>query len=104
SGSYTAAPSSGPYTINGGTIAATNDTYGVVSVGAPGAERQIQNIAAGTLSATSTDAVNGSQLYAVGEQVNTNATDIVALQAGETHYYDVNDGGTHGGNYDNDGA
>ncbi|WP_411350686.1 YadA-like family protein [Moraxella lincolnii] len=36
---------------------------GAVSVGASGAERRIQNVAAGEVSATSTDAVNGSQLY-----------------------------------------
>ena len=38
---------------------------GAVSVGKEGFERQIQNVAAGRLSATSTDAVNGSQLYTV---------------------------------------
>ena len=38
---------------------------GAVSVGNTGFERQIQNVAAGRLSNTSTDAVNGSQLYAV---------------------------------------
>ncbi|MDU4782433.1 MAG: YadA-like family protein [Haemophilus parainfluenzae] len=38
---------------------------GAVSVGKTGFERQIQNVAAGRLSNTSTDAVNGSQLYAV---------------------------------------
>ncbi|MCI7717452.1 MAG: YadA-like family protein, partial [[Pasteurella] aerogenes] len=38
---------------------------GVVSVGAAGAERRIQNVAAGEISSTSTDAINGSQLYAV---------------------------------------
>jgi autotransporter adhesin len=37
---------------------------GVVSVGSAGAERQITNVAAGQVSATSTDAVNGSQLHA----------------------------------------
>ena len=36
---------------------------GVVSVGAVGKERRIQNVAAGLISATSTDAINGSQLY-----------------------------------------
>ncbi|MDD7569422.1 MAG: ESPR-type extended signal peptide-containing protein, partial [[Actinobacillus] rossii] len=37
---------------------------GIVSVGATGAERQIINVAPGNISATSTDAINGSQLYA----------------------------------------
>src|SRR6185503_11986182 len=36
-----------------------------VSVGAAGAERKIVNVAPGEVSATSTDAVNGGQLYAV---------------------------------------
>ena len=36
---------------------------GVVTVGAPGAERRIQNVGAGLINATSTDAINGSQLY-----------------------------------------
>ena len=35
----------------------------VVSVGTAGSERQIQNVAAGQITKTSTDAVNGSQLY-----------------------------------------
>ncbi|MDU4396348.1 MAG: hypothetical protein E7I61_03925, partial [Haemophilus parainfluenzae] len=38
---------------------------GAVSVGKEGFERQIQNVAAGRLLSNSTDAVNGSQLYAV---------------------------------------
>ncbi|MDK7282018.1 hypothetical protein QP477_11450, partial [Haemophilus seminalis] len=43
---------------------------GVVSVGAPGKERQITNVAAGRISSTSTDAINGSQLYAVADAVS----------------------------------
>lgn len=42
---------------------------GVVTVGSVGAERRIQNVAAGLVSATSTDAVNGSQLYALTRQI-----------------------------------
>ena len=38
---------------------------GAVSVGKAGNERQIHNVAAGRISATSTDAINGSQLHAV---------------------------------------
>ncbi|MDY3331277.1 MAG: hypothetical protein SOX43_04885, partial [Pelistega sp.] len=45
---------------------ATSD--GAVSVGSSGAERRIQNVAAGEISKTSTDAINGSQLYAVAHQ------------------------------------
>ncbi|WP_178160929.1 YadA-like family protein [uncultured Haemophilus sp.] len=42
-----------------------NNSLGAVSVGKEGFERQIQNVAAGRLLSNSTDAVNGSQLYAV---------------------------------------
>ncbi|MDO4442153.1 MAG: ESPR-type extended signal peptide-containing protein, partial [Moraxella sp.] len=38
---------------------------GIVTIGASGAERRIQNLAAGEISSTSTDAINGSQLYSV---------------------------------------
>lgn len=40
-------------------------TSGIVSVGSPDATRRIQNVAPGLLTSASTDAVNGSQLYAV---------------------------------------
>ena len=41
-----------------------------VSVGKAGSERTITNVAAGRISATSTDAINGSQLYAVTSEVD----------------------------------
>ena len=41
----------------------------VVSVGSKDNERQITNVAAGRISDTSTDAINGSQLYAVAEKL-----------------------------------
>ena len=47
---------------------------GVVSVGSKDAERQITNVAAGEISATSTDAVNGSQLYATNQAINNMTT------------------------------
>ena len=47
----------GTYNYAGGTPA------GVVTVGSVGKERRIQNVAAGLVSNTSTDAINGSQLY-----------------------------------------
>ncbi|HID4712947.1 TPA: YadA-like family protein, partial [Escherichia coli] len=40
---------------------------GVVSVGNAGKERQIVNVGAGAISDTSTDAINGSQLYAIAK-------------------------------------
>ena len=44
---------------------------GSVSVGKAGEERQLHNVAAGEISTTSTDAVNGSQLYSVANDLQT---------------------------------
>jgi autotransporter adhesin len=68
----------------GDTIGGTPYTYvgttpvGTVSVGSAGSERTITNVAAGRIHADSTDAVNGSQLYATNQQVDTNTGDITA--------------------------
>ena len=58
-------------TINGvaHNFAGVNPTS-TVSVGKAGSERTITNVAAGRISATSTDAINGSQLYAVTSEVD----------------------------------
>ena len=55
---------------------------GVVSVGAEGKERQIINVAAGKISSDSTDAVNGSQLYAVSDTVGNVAKSVVSVLGG----------------------
>lgn len=47
-----------------------------VSVGKKGSERTITNVAAGRVTAESTDAINGSQLYAVGTKVTANTQAI----------------------------
>ena len=60
--------------VYGGFEGATAD--GVVSVGAAGNERRIQNVAAGEISATSTDAINGSQLYSVAQGVGNRLGDL----------------------------
>ena len=62
-------------TIQGTTyrFAGTNPTS-TVSVGAEGKERQITHVAAGRITSTSTDAVNGSQLYSVVEAINQKVT------------------------------
>ncbi len=74
SGSTTTGGATG--TVNSATVSGV--TYGgfagatangVVSVGASGSERRIQNVAAGEISATSTDAINGSQLYQTTSKV-----------------------------------
>lgn len=70
-----------------GVVSSTIDgvTYGnyaghrptsVVSIGSKGFERQLQNVAAGNVSKTSTDAVNGSQLHAVATQVSANTAKL----------------------------
>lgn len=46
------------------------NAYRTVSFGKSGYERQLKNVAAGVISSTSTDGVNGSQLHAVIEAVN----------------------------------
>lgn len=53
-----------------------------VSVGSKGGERTVTNVAAGRVTANSTDVVNGSQLYAVADKVAQNAKDIVSLNGG----------------------
>ena len=87
-------------TINGityGNFAAAN-VNATVSVGSAGNERAITNVGAGRINANSTDAINGSQLYAIGNGLQNQIT------ANKTHYYSVNDGDTRGSNYNNDGA
>lgn len=54
--------------ITYGTFAGAK-SVGAVSVGASGNERRIVNMAAGEISGTSTDAINGSQLYAVAAEL-----------------------------------
>ena len=53
--------------MNDAGVSGVSDVVGIVSVGKEGETRQIQNVAAGVVSATSTDAINGSQLYATAE-------------------------------------
>ena len=98
SGSTTAtgATNQGSTTINGITYnfaGATGNPNMQVSVGSTGATRQIKNVAAGEVSATSTDAINGSQLYAVASAVKP------------LKYVSINSTATGAGsNVDNDGA
>ncbi|WP_080409153.1 YadA family autotransporter adhesin [Burkholderia ubonensis] len=51
----------------------------VVSLGTIGAERQLTNVAAGTISASSTDAVNGSELYAAYQAIDATSTYATSL-------------------------
>ena len=62
-----AAVASNEATVNGVYYSgfAAKNAASVVSLGDAGKERQLVNVAAGQISATSTDAINGSQLYLV---------------------------------------
>ena len=86
----TNATSQGSVVIGGKTItwngAPTVSGTGMqVSVGSAGAERQIKNVAAGEVSANSTDAINGSQLYAVADVLNkANADQSIKYKANGT--------------------
>ena len=75
----------GAYTLNNSYTAAglPNAANGTVSVGAAGKERQIQNVAAGVISATSTDAINGSQLYATNNYMSNFATGVKNVLGGD---------------------
>ena len=62
---------------------ATADKQGrFVSIGSANNERQLKFVAAGEISATSTDAINGSQLYAFSDVVNNLATSTSTIIGG----------------------
>ena len=90
-GSETAAAVATPSaTINGVThnFAGTNPAS-TVSVGKAGMERTVTNVAAGRISATSTDAINGSQLFAVKTEVEKGvsyAGDVKAAAATDNKF------------------
>ncbi|MGX3067456.1 ESPR-type extended signal peptide-containing protein [Ursidibacter arcticus] len=62
-------------------VAGMTGVTGTVSVGKSGALRQIQNVAAGRVTSNSTDAVNGSQLYTVMENVGFNIYENTAAKS-----------------------
>ena len=66
--SYTL-PTGATATWSGGESTLEGD---VVSFGSAGFERQLKNVAPGEVSATSTDAINGSQLAAIADQIAYN--------------------------------
>jgi autotransporter adhesin len=83
SGSQTAAAvGTESTTIRGETyqFAGTNPTS-TMSVGSAGAERTITNVAAGRISATSTDAINGSQLYATNQAIENLEIGVAAANS-----------------------
>ena len=64
---------------------AGNNPQAVVSVGTEGTERQIVNVAAGQINATSTDAINGSQLYSVQDNLNNLGTSVTTVLGGDAN-------------------
>ena len=90
-GSETAAAAATPSaTINGVThnFAGTNPAS-TVSAGKAGMERTVTNVAAGRISSTSTDAINGSQLFAVKTEVEKGvfyAGDVKAAAAADNKF------------------
>ena len=74
-------------TINGTTHTfAGSAPLGTVSIGDIGKERTVTNVAAGRISDTSTDAVNGSQLHAIIEETDKIGTKV---NSHETHINDI---------------
>ena len=61
------------YTLN---FAGGNTVTGVISVGKSDQTRRIQHVAPGLISSTSTDAINGSQLYSVANEINNKLANI----------------------------
>ena len=91
SGSVTEAHHNGDYTLNSNYTAAGISSQGTVSVGKVDAAtptnsftRQIQNVSAGVISATSTDAINGSQLYATNSYLLNLGKNVKNALGGET--------------------
>ncbi|WP_285169646.1 YadA-like family protein, partial [Klebsiella oxytoca] len=78
-----------------------------VSIGSEGAERTLTNVAAGRLSETSTDAINGSQLHATNTALNTlgdRAVQYDLHEDGSVNYGDITLGGDTYNQYTNEGG
>lgn len=90
-----------PTDVSSITIPNLNRTYnnvsgnwpvGIVSVGTPTAQRTITNVAAGRVTSDSTDAVNGSELFAVATEAARHATVKAAANGHITVKEGVNQG------------
>ena len=97
-----AAVASNEATVNGVYYSgfAANNAASVVSLGDAGKERQLVNVAAGQISATSTDAINGSQLYLVASGlrdqmpvVYTTVNGKKAVKKPDGKFYELDDAG-----------
>ncbi|WP_249961558.1 YadA-like family protein [Histophilus somni] len=63
-----------------GVSSSDRDKKSVLSIGKTGKERQIKHVAAGAVTATSTDAINGSQLYAVADEFSKLAVNVLGAE------------------------
>ena len=97
-----AAVASNEATVNGVYYSgfAANNSASVVSLGDAKKERQLVNVAAGQISATSTDAINGSQLYLVASGlrdqmpvVYTTVNGKKAVKKPDGNFYELDDAG-----------
>ena len=97
-----AAVASNEATVNGVYYSgfAAKNAASVVSLGNEGKERQLVNVAAGQISATSTDAINGSQLYLVASGlrdqmpvVYTTVNGKKAVKKPDGKFYELDDAG-----------
>ncbi|WP_025247369.1 YadA-like family protein [Mannheimia varigena] len=80
-------------TLNGNTYTfAGNTPSSTVSIGSVGNERTLTNVAAGRISDSSTDAINGSQLYAAYTEIDNLSTEVTDLKNGGLSFAD--DAGT----------
>ncbi len=73
-------------TVNGVSYAVAGTARATVSIGDIGQERTLTNLAAGRVSASSTDAVNGSQLYATNQQVAGLGSSLAAVSSTAVRY------------------
>lgn len=94
-GSNTSATGKNSVALGAGSVADQDNT---VSVGSVGNERKITNVADGEISPTSTDAVNGSQIYGlasqvanIGNRINKSGANAAALAALHPMDADPND-------------
>ncbi|MDO4922266.1 MAG: ESPR-type extended signal peptide-containing protein [Phascolarctobacterium sp.] len=72
-----------------GTFAGNSPT-GTVSIGSDSIKRTLTNLAAGRITATSTDAINGSQLFAVADGLQNQINDLNQKITEGDHYHTVN--------------
>ncbi|QMW22155.1 beta strand repeat-containing protein [Sandaracinobacteroides saxicola] len=88
SGSTTGAASSTAGNAALGIANNAGTAFSVVSIGGAAGQRQLQQLAAGQVSATSTDAVNGSQLFSVQRNVSLLGQNLATVLGGGASYTD----------------